>query len=53
MKFWGWAFGDGRLIDLWPALTYRRAPNPIEILLIVATLSVLRSVCNLNKPSNK
>ena len=41
LRFWGWAAGDGRLIDLWPELTYRRAPNTIEQVLVVSILCML------------
>jgi hypothetical protein len=39
-RFWRWAEGDGRLIDLWPQLTYARAPNPAELCLLLLVLAV-------------
>jgi hypothetical protein len=39
MRFWGWAAGDGRLIQLWPQLSYRRAPTPAELCLLLAALA--------------
>jgi hypothetical protein len=31
LRFFKWAYGDGRLIDLWPAIAYRRPMNCPEI----------------------
>ena len=33
-RFWGWAFGDGALIGLYPKLTYLAPPNAVEALLL-------------------
>ncbi|KAI7842503.1 hypothetical protein COHA_003857 [Chlorella ohadii] len=35
-RFFRWAQGDGWLLDLWPALAYRRAPNLAELLGLMA-----------------
>lgn len=42
--FSGWAWGDGHLIDLFPALTYRNLPDLSETLLAVGWLGVLQLV---------
>lgn len=41
-RFWGWAFGDGALIKMYPEFTYRDfAPNTAETLLIAVTLALV------------
>ncbi|GAB4813173.1 hypothetical protein N2152v2_000219 [Parachlorella kessleri] len=42
-RFCRWALGDGRLLDLWPAYTYWRAPNLPELCLLMG--SVLLVLC--------
>ena len=45
-RFWSWAAGDGLLLDAYPELTYRAAPNVPELCLIAligaAALSALQ-----------
>jgi len=36
MRFARWALGDGELVDVYPHLAYRAAPNVVEVLLIMA-----------------
>lgn len=33
-RFWGWAYGDGMLIRMYPQLTYFNLPNAAEALLL-------------------
>ncbi|KAL4431746.1 hypothetical protein ABPG77_002962 [Micractinium sp. CCAP 211/92] len=46
-RFWGWAEGDGRLIELWPSLTYWRAPNPMELCLLLMACAPVLLACRL------
>ncbi|KAL4440415.1 hypothetical protein ABPG75_003416 [Micractinium tetrahymenae] len=46
-RFWGWAAGDGRLIELWPSLAYRRAPNPAELCLLLVAVAPALMACGL------
>lgn len=40
--FSGWAWGDGHLIDLFPALTYRNLPDLAETLLALSAVSAMQ-----------
>lgn len=43
-RFFRWAQGDGWLLDLWPSLAYRRAPNLPEMLGLLCTC-LLAALC--------
>ncbi len=44
-RFFRWAQGDGRLLALWPAYTYRRAPSLPELLGLLCC-ALLLALCS-------
>ena len=42
-RFYGWSYGDGLLIDIYPEWTHRAPPNLFESLLLLSPFLLLKA----------